>query len=106
MSEAILALNVDTFKSDVLNSEIPVLVDFWAPWCGPCRMIAPIIEELADELDGEIKICKLNTDEETDLAIAYGVSSIPTLILFRDGEESGRIAGLHSKEAILEFIGK
>lgn len=96
----------ENFEETVKKSSLPVLVDFWAPWCGPCKMIAPIIEELADELDGEIVIGKVNVDEESELAAEYSVSAIPTLILFRDGAVSDRIVGARGKDELLEFLGK
>lgn len=104
MSTNTVALTSENFKETVLDSEIPVVVDFWAPWCAPCRMLAPVIEELADELDGAVVFGKLDTDSEGEIAIAYGVGSIPTLILFKNGEEIARLSGLRSKEAILAFI--
>lgn len=84
MSEVIL--NSTNFEDEVLNAKEPVLVDFWATWCGPCKMISPFIEQLAQKYDGRMKVCKANVDEVPDLASAYGVSSIPTLLIFRDGE--------------------
>ena len=72
-----------TFEVDVLNSELPVLVDFWAPWCGPCRMVAPVVEELSDDYDGQVKFVKLNTDENPQVSGKYGIRSIPTLLLFK-----------------------
>jgi thioredoxin 1 len=80
------------------------LVDFWAPWCGPCRMIAPVIEELAEAYDGKAKICKVNTDEEQDIAIKYGIRSIPTIILFKDGEVVEQMVGAASKQAFEEKL--
>ncbi|MSN95693.1 thioredoxin [Campylobacter sp. FMV-PI01] len=80
------------------------LVDFWAPWCGPCRMLAPVIEELAEEFDGKAKICKVNTDEEQDLATQFGVRSIPTLLFFKDGEVKDQLIGAQSKQAIADKI--
>ncbi len=85
---------------------IPVLVDFWAPWCQPCMMLAPVIDEIADELDGEVKVCKLNCDEAGDIAMENAVMSIPCLVFYKDGEEKDRIVGLHSKEDILNFVEK
>lgn len=80
------------------------LVDFWAPWCGPCRMLAPVIDELAEEFDGKAKICKVNTDEQQDLAVEYGVRSIPTLLFFKDGEIKDQLIGAQSKQAITDKI--
>lgn len=80
------------------------LVDFWAPWCGPCRMIAPVIEELAEEFDGKAKICKVNTDEEQDIAVKYGIRSIPTIMFFKDGEMVDQVVGAQSKDALAEKI--
>ncbi len=83
----------DTFEELVMNSHLPVLVDFWAPWCNPCRMIAPIVEELAAKYAGRAVIAKVNTDENQDMAGAFGIMGIPTLILFQDGEEVDRVVG-------------
>ena len=84
MSEIIL--DNENFESEVINSEIPVLVDFWATWCGPCKMIAPFIERLANEYDGRLKVCKADVDQAADLAQAFNVSSIPTVLIFRNGD--------------------
>ena len=89
---------------DATISEGVVLVDFWAPWCGPCRMIAPVIEELAEDFDGKAKICKVNTDEEQELGIKYGVRSIPTIIFFKDGEIVDQMVGAASKQAFEEKL--
>lgn len=97
----------ENFSVEVTNEkEIPVLVDFWAPWCQPCMMLGPVIEELADELDGDVKVCKLNCDESADIAMVMGIMSIPCLVLFKEGKEVDRLVGLHSKDEILEFIEK
>ena len=106
MAKQPLTITVENFKQLILESEKPALVDFWAPWCGPCRMVGPIIDELAEELDGDVIVGKVNVDDERDLAAAYGVMSIPTIILFKDGDEADRAIGAKSKEALLEFLGK
>ncbi|MCL4510716.1 MAG: thioredoxin [Bacteroidetes bacterium] len=95
-----------TFKNEVLDSAEPVLIDFWAPWCGPCRMVAPVVEEIAKEYDGKIKVMKLNTDENMDIAIQYNILSIPTLGFFLGGQMVDRIIGAVPKKVIVEKIGK
>ena len=93
-----------TFEVDVLNSELPVLVDFWAPWCGPCRMVAPVVEELSDDYDGQVKFGKLNTDENPQVSGKYGIRSIPTLLLFKGGENVGQVIGFRPKSELAKHI--
>lgn len=93
------------FENEVLKSDIPVLVDFWATWCGPCRMIAPIVEEIAEEKSGVIKVGKINVDEEEELARKFRIVSIPTLIVFRNGKPAETIIGYRSKEELLKILG-
>ena len=97
---AILHVTSADFENKVLNSELPVLVDFWAPWCGPCRMLAPTLEEIAAENEGKIQVAKVNIDEEMDLAARFGIASIPTMILFNKGTMAGRAVGLQPKASI------
>ncbi len=93
-------LTEDTFKKEVLENDIPVLVDFWAPWCGPCRTLGPIVEELAREFDGKIKVCKLNVDENQTIAGEYRITSIPTILLFKGGKVVDQIMGVQDKETL------
>jgi thioredoxin 1 len=93
-----------TFENDVITNDIPVLVDFWAPWCGPCRMVAPIVEELSDEYDGKVKFVKLNTDENPQIAGKYGIRSIPTLLVFKGGEPVSQIVGFRPKSDLAKRL--
>ena len=90
----------NNFQAEVLEWEVPVLVDFWAPWCGPCRMVAPVVEEIAKERGEELKVVKMNTDENQQTAIAYNVLSIPTLILFRHGQPAKTVIGAYPKKRL------
>jgi thioredoxin 1 len=101
---ATLHFNQDNFKQDVLESDKPVLVDFWATWCGPCRMIAPIVEQLADEYDGRAKVGKLDVDESQDIARQYGVMSIPTLVIIKGGQVVSKVVGAYPKPKIAEML--
>lgn len=103
MAEVILTK--ENFESEVLNSDIPVLVDFWATWCGPCMMLSPIIAEIAEELDGTVKVGKVNVDEQQELAIQYQIASIPTLLLFKNGKLEKTSVGFMPKQAIIQSLG-
>ncbi len=100
---SVININKSNFEEEVVNSDKKVLIDFWASWCGPCRMVAPIVDEISDERT-DIKVGKVNVDEEQELTMRFGITSIPTLIVFENGEEINRIVGARPKEAILEIL--
>jgi thioredoxin 1 len=104
MAGSVIELNDATFDETVHGSHLPVLVDFWAPWCGPCKMMAPIIQEIADEYTDKAKICKLDTDEARDSAMEFGISAIPTIILFKGGQVQKKWVGLASKKDLSAAI--
>jgi thioredoxin 1 len=95
-----------SFEQDVLKSEIPVLVDFWAPWCGPCRMVAPVVEEIAQQYDGKLKVVKVNTDENPTVASNYGIRSIPTLMIFKAGQRVDMVVGAVPKTTLSTTLEK
>ncbi len=99
-----IQLTDETFEKEVLKSPDPVLVDFWAPWCGPCRMIAPIVEELAEEYAGKVKVGKLNTDESPNTATQFNISAIPTMLFFKGGQVEKQIVGVHSKADLKKIL--
>ncbi|HLI43157.1 MAG TPA: thioredoxin [Acidimicrobiales bacterium] len=101
MADNIITVSDDTFDEEVGASDTPVVVDFWAEWCGPCKMVAPVLEEIAGDKAGQLKVAKLNVDDNPRTAQRFQVMSIPTLILFKDGEMAGRIVGARSKSQIL-----
>ncbi|MBR5387940.1 MAG: thioredoxin [Clostridia bacterium] len=99
-----IILNNDNFDKEVLSSEIPVLVDFWATWCGPCRMLAPVVSEIAEKYDGKVKVCKCDVDENLGIAESFGIDAIPCLIYFKGGEEKARLVGLNTIEEIEKIL--
>ena len=94
------------FQQEVVQSKVPVLVDFWAPWCGPCRMVSPVLDQIADEMGGKLRIAKVNVDENQELAVAYRVSSIPSFVLFKDGQVADRALGAMPKGQFQTFLSR
>ena len=103
---SVAAVTDSSFEQEVLQSDVPVLVDFWAPWCGPCRMVAPIIEEISKEFEGKVKVLKLNTDENPNVASQYGIRSIPTLMVFKGGQKVDTVVGAVPKATLSGTISK
>ncbi|MGB3495521.1 MAG: thioredoxin [Elainellaceae cyanobacterium] len=103
---AAAAVTDASFKQEVLESEVPVLVDFWAPWCGPCRMVAPVVDEIAEQYDSKIKVVKVNTDENPSVASQYGIRSIPTLMIFKGGQRVDMVVGAVPKTTLANTIEK
>lgn len=101
---SVISLNEKNFEEEVLKSEKPVLIDFWASWCGPCKMMSPVIDAIAEEMGEKVKVCKINIDEEQNLAVKYNVMSIPTFIVIKDGKEVSRSVGVQDKSEIIGMI--
>lgn len=102
----VLEISDSNFEEEVRKSDVPVLVDFWAPWCGPCKTIAPIVEELADEYDGRVKVVKVNTDDNIKTAQEYRISGIPSLLIFKNGQAVEQMVGVHKKSTLSGMIDK
>jgi|SRR5436309_1566592 len=103
-SDKIVTVTDDTFETEVLKSDQPVLVDFWAEWCGPCRMVAPVLDQIAEEMNGKVRIAKLNIDDNQRIAYQFQVQSIPTFILFKDGQMADRMLGAATKSTFQGFL--
>ena len=101
---AVVELNKDNFEKEVLQARTPVLIDFWANWCGPCRMMGPVVEEIAKSMESSLKVGKVNIDDNPELAEKYNVMSIPTFVVLKNGQETGRTVGVQSKEEIVKLI--
>ncbi|MFB2938650.1 thioredoxin [Aerosakkonemataceae cyanobacterium BLCC-F154] len=103
---AALQVTDSSFETEVINSDVPVLVDFWAPWCGPCRMVAPVVDEIAVQFEGQVKVVKVNTDENPNTASKYGIRSIPTLMIFKGGERVDMVVGAVPKTTLANTLEK
>ena len=101
---SVTELNKDNFEKEVMEANVPVLIDFWASWCGPCRMISPVIDQIAEEMGDKLKVCKVNVDENHELAEKYEIMTIPAFIVMKNGAEAGRTIGVQPKEDILKLI--
>src|ERR1043166_4814738 len=105
-SEKVVELTSANWESEVVNSDKPVMVDVWAPWCGPCRMLAPTVDRLADQFAGKVKVGKLNTDDNQDIAVQFGISGIPALLVFKDGKEKERVVGLRPEAELSRLLNR
>ena len=101
-----LKITSSNYTAEVEQSAVPVLIDFWAEWCGPCRMMAPVIEQIADEADGKYKVCSVNVDDESELAAKFSISAIPTFVVVKNGEITATVVGVHDKEDIIKMINR
>ena len=101
---AVVSLNEKNFEEEVLQTDKIVLIDFWASWCGPCRMMSPVVDKIAEEMQDTVKVCKINIDEEQNLAVKYNVMSIPTFVVIKDGKEINRTVGVQEKEEIKKML--